>query len=165
VSSVRQYEATWDYSSKMGDVLIQAIPGVAGVAAGTIHPLLTPAVTSALNTILQTQPKQLEQLEQIGAAIEAQIEAPYIEGLNSLSDAKRATEATRRQERIEKAIDRFESARALAQARVKKARGEQYLFHQATAEYQMGNCWTLLGHRDEARAVPARVFVSDQLYV
>src|SRR5215217_7369740 len=158
VSSVGQYESPWlDVSSKMVEVLIKAAPGVAGAAvAASGDPLskaatavLAPAVTSALNAIVQTQSKQVEQLEQIGGAIEAQMRAPYVGGLNALSDAKRATETKKRQENIKKAISKFEDARDLMQARVLE-QGPKYLFQKAAAEYQTGNCYTLLGDLKEA---------------
>jgi hypothetical protein len=133
---------------EIAKVATQAAPKVAGLLAtgAGAPPIVSTLVTSGLTTlVVQSGSVQDELLRSVKADTQALVRAPFIDGVNDLEDAKRATDPEVRQELIEDAIDKFKAARA-----VMTAKEQEGLFGKAMAEYQIGCCWTLLFNQDEA---------------
>jgi tetratricopeptide (TPR) repeat protein len=123
-----------------------AIATVVGVAAGTAlggNPLASAVVTEALKQILADQVEEKTQLDQIKADTQALVRGPYNTGMLLLEEAASPDRnAQDRQESIRKAKDRF-----------LEAHGQEHddSYYRASIQYQLGNCWALLGSNSDAR--------------
>jgi hypothetical protein len=144
-------------------IIALEIAKIALATATGAPPIVSDLVTSGLTTMVgQSSSVQGELLRSIKADTQALVRASYIDGVNDLKDAKRATNPGVRQELIEDAIDKFKAARA-----VMTAKEQEGLFGKAMAEYQIGCCWTLLFNHGEASVwfVRAHSSATDYLLV
>jgi hypothetical protein len=122
----------------------KAITSIAKAATltATNVPLAGEVVAMALEAILDEKDKQLEQLEEIQADTQALLRGPYNSGMRWLEQAAAIHRSDEdRRHFIENARAKFIDA----------ASQEHDLLHKALAEYQVGNCWTLLESNEDAR--------------
>ncbi len=98
--------------------------------------------STASSALLDTYATRLltEPLKRVGADTNALVQGPYQSGLTWLNEAANAQSAKERREYIEKARDKFV-----------EAEGQEHdLFRKALAQYQLGNCFFLLGREERA---------------
>jgi len=100
-----------------------------------------------MTLVAQNRSGEQELLQSIKADTRALVQAPYHEGIGLLEEARAQENAQRRRAYVEKAIDAFRRARSISEARDHI----QDLFPKALAEYQIGNCNTLLSSNEDAR--------------
>jgi hypothetical protein len=118
-------------------IALQVATNVAGAAAG--GGVSGAIVTNALSSILQNKS---EHLDAVSANIRALVEGPYNAGMVFLEEANAPHRSGRDQrDFITKARDKFIEAYAQ----------ERDQFRKAQIEYEIGNCWTLLGSNEDAK--------------
>jgi len=104
--------------------------------------MATATLTNVLNVVLESQDAQLEQLELIQVDTRALVQGPYNTGMTWLGEAADPHISDEdRSKFIEKAIEKFMDAHGQ----------EHNPFRKAQVEYQLGNCWVLLGNNTRAR--------------
>jgi tetratricopeptide (TPR) repeat protein len=134
--------------------LLKAVPDIAravAIVATGGNPLAGAVAANALQAILEDQDNQLNELERIKADTQSLVRGPYNTGMSWLDEAAQDSASARdRQEFLEKARDKF-----------MEAQGQEHdLLYRALTEYQLGNCWALLGKTERARIWYQRAYAS-----
>jgi tetratricopeptide (TPR) repeat protein len=135
----------------------QQIATVAGAATSTAtNPLAGAMVTNALLAIIEDRAEEREHLKLIGEKMDGLVEGKYDTGMEYLKQAARPYRSGEDRRRfIDDARHSFMEAHGQ----------ERNLFRKALIEYQLGNCWTLLGSMEDARHWFERAHASAESYL